>query len=96
MKFPETNVKITPNTPQLADVFPTSFKVCGHVAPHKLISGTTETGPRSVVFSKEGSPSEPITAEVAQGTGEFCVFLGPGKYEGRVKVTDLERTMGLQ
>jgi hypothetical protein len=96
MKFPEMNVKITPNTPQLVDVFPTSFKVCGHVAPHKLISGTTERGPNSVMFSKEGSTSEPITVEAEQETGEFCVFLGPGKYEGRVKVTDLERTMGLQ
>jgi hypothetical protein len=96
MQFPEMNVKITPNTPQLVDVFPSSFKVCGHVAPHKLISGTAEGGPSSVVLSKEGSTSEPVTIEAEQETGKFCVFLEPGKYEGRVKVTDLEKSMGLQ
>ncbi|XP_021915728.1 nodal modulator 1 isoform X3 [Zootermopsis nevadensis] len=96
MKFPEINVKISPNTPQLVDIFPTSFKVCGHVAPHKLKSGSTEKRPSFVVLSKEGSTSEPIIVEAEQDTGEFCVFLGPGKYEGRVKVTGLERTMGLQ
>jgi hypothetical protein len=96
MKFPEMNVKITPNTPHLVDIFPSSFKVCGHVAPHKLILGSTERGPSSVVLSKEGSASEPVIVEAQEDTGEFCVFLEPGKYECRVKVTELEKSRGLQ
>jgi hypothetical protein len=96
MKFPEINVKITPNTPQLMDVFPSSFKVCGLVAPYRLMSGSSETGPRSVVLSKEGVSSEPIIAEAQAETGEFCVFLEPGKYGGRVKVSEEEETRGLQ
>ncbi|XP_069686991.1 BOS complex subunit NOMO1 [Periplaneta americana] len=96
MKFPEMNVKITPNTPQLADVFPSSFKVCGHVAPHKLISGTTDSGSSSVVLTKEGSTSQPIIVDAQKDTGEFCVFLEPGKYQGKVKVSELEKSRGLQ
>ncbi|PNF29184.1 Nodal modulator 1 [Cryptotermes secundus] len=96
MKFPEMNVKITPNTPQLTDIFPSSFKVCGVVSPYKLISGSTENGLSSVVLSKEGGSTEPIIAEARAETGEFCVFLEPGKYEGRVKVSEDEKMRGLQ
>jgi hypothetical protein len=96
MEFPEMNVKITPNTPHLMDVFPSSFKVCGLVAPYKLISGSTENGPSSVILSKEGVSTEPITVEAQTETGEFCVFLEPGKYEGRVKVSEEEKLKGLQ
>lgn len=96
MKFPEMNVKITPNTPKLADVFPSSFKVCGHVAPYKVILAASERRPVSVVFSKDGIVSEPIIVEAHQETGEFCVFLESGKYETRVKLTELDKTSGLQ
>jgi hypothetical protein len=96
MKFPEMNVKITPNTPQLMDIFPSSFKVCGVVAPHKLTSGSTENGPSFVVLSKEGVSTEPIIVEAQAETGEFCVFLEPGKYEGRVKVSEEKKMRGLQ
>jgi hypothetical protein len=96
MKFPEMSVKITPNTPQLMDIFPSSFKVCGVVAPYKLTSGSTENGPSSVVLSKEGVSTEPIIAEARAETGEFCIFLEPGKYEGRVKVSEEEKMRGLQ
>jgi hypothetical protein len=96
MKFPEMNVKITPNTPQLMDIFPSSFKVCGHVAPYKLKPESTETGPRAVVLSREGVSAEPIIAETQAETSEFCVFLEPGKYEGKVKVSEEEKIRGLQ
>jgi hypothetical protein len=96
MKFPEMNVKITPNTPQLMDIFPSSFKVCGHVAPYKLKPGAMENGPSSVALSKEGVSAQPIIAETQAETGEFCVFLEPGKYEGRVTVSEEEKIRGLQ
>lgn len=96
MKFPEMNVKITPNTPKLVDVYPSSFKVCGHVAPYKVILGASERGPVSVVFSKDGIVSEPVFVEAHQETGEFCVFLESGKYEARVKLTERDKTSGLQ
>jgi hypothetical protein len=96
MKFPEINVKITPNTPQLMDIFPSSFKVCGVVTPYKLMLGSTENGLSSVMLSKEGVSTEPMIAEAQAETGEFCIFLEPGKYEGRVKVSEEEKMRGLQ
>lgn len=96
MKFPEMNVKITPNTPKLVDVYPSLFKVCGYVAPYKVTLRTSERGPVSVVFSKDWLISEPVIVEVNEETGEFCVFLESGKYEARVKLTDLDEINGLQ
>lgn len=96
MKFPEMNVKITPNTPKLVDIFPSAFKVCGYVAPYRVIPGASERGPISVLFSKDGIVSGPIIVEAHQETGEFCVFLESGKYEARVKLTEQDKTSGLQ
>ena len=96
MKFPEMNVKITPNTPKLVDVYPSSFKVCGHVAPFKVILGASERGPVSVVFSKDATVSESVIVEAQQETGEFCVFLESGKYEARVKLTEWVKISRLQ
>jgi hypothetical protein len=96
MKFPEMNVKITPNTPQLADIFPSSFKVCGLVGSYELRPGSAKNGPSSVILTKEGVTDEPVVAETRAETGEFCVFLEPGKYEGRVKVSEEEKINGLQ
>jgi len=92
----ECEDKITPNTPKLVDVYPSSFKVCGRVAPYKVILGASERGPVSVVFSKDGIVSEPVIVEAHQETGEFCVFLESGKYEARVKLTERDKTSGLQ
>ncbi|PSN32990.1 Nodal modulator 1 [Blattella germanica] len=96
MKFPEMNVKITPNTPQLVDVFPSSFKVCGRVAPHKLIAGSFEKTPTNVIISKVGSMDRPQFTEAHERTGEFCLFLEPGKYEASVRVSEEEKAKGLQ
>ena len=95
MKFTELTVKITPNTPQLVDVYPSSFKVCGYVAPHKVLSASSERSPTTVVLSKIGAPGHQVIAESHEQTGQFCVFLEPGKYEATVKVSETEKAKGL-
>ncbi|XP_049779932.1 nodal modulator 3 [Schistocerca cancellata] len=96
MQFQDTPVKITPNTPQLADIYPSAFKVCGSITPHHLTTGVAERGPRNILISKKGSESEKITLKLNHGSGEFCHFLAPGKYEASVEVTEEEKNRGLQ
>lgn len=89
-------VKITPNTPQLAPIYPSSFKVCGSIAPHQLTPGNSDLSSRSIHINRAGGSSQPVSVHLDTGSGDFCQFLEPGKYEAGVDVTDFEKSRGLQ
>ncbi|GLH02259.1 Nodal modulator 1 [Gryllus bimaculatus] len=95
MKFAESVVKVTPNTPQLAPVFPVAFKVCGSVAPHQLPLAQPDTSPRNVLLTRVGGSAQPQVVETGRGNREFCHFLEPGQYEASVEVTEPEKKRGL-
>ncbi|XP_067008353.2 BOS complex subunit NOMO1 [Anabrus simplex] len=96
MEFKGIQVKITPNTPQLDDIYPSTFKVCGNVALPRLIPGPPDESSRQVVIIPTGDNDiRPALVETEEGTGEFCHMLEAGIYELMVRVPESEKQKGL-
>ncbi|RZF33121.1 hypothetical protein LSTR_LSTR016867 [Laodelphax striatellus] len=90
--FKETEVKVTPKSPVLDDIFPDSYKVCGKVKPS---SQSTQVQSRDVQFVKKESGTV-HNVKVESASGDFCTFIAPGVYHASVPVTAEERNKGLQ
>nr|XP_023013784.1 nodal modulator 3 [Leptinotarsa decemlineata] len=84
--FEEIFVRMNPNLPELPDILPSAFKVCGSViSDHSQI----------VTFSKLGG-TKFIQTETSPSGGTFCQYLSPGKYEVQVVVSEEDKQKGLQ
>ncbi|PVD27782.1 hypothetical protein C0Q70_12955 [Pomacea canaliculata] len=93
--FPESSVKITPNTPHLPDIIASGFNACGKVTidrvPESLGSVTSQ---RRIIYYPEGKGSE--AASIAtDGAGSFCAKVSPGKYVFKVHLNEQEVKAGL-
>ena len=86
-------MKITPNTPHIADVIPSKFQVCGSVAIRRLPERVT--APRKISVSRKGDGSEVSELQV-DASGKFCSLLAPGSYLLKPVVTAHEMRAGLQ
>ncbi|XP_052252971.1 nodal modulator 3-like [Dreissena polymorpha] len=95
MTFLEREIRITPNTPQLPDIFPDSFSLCGTVTiekfPDSLVSPVTK---RKMIIFPEGKGSAAVSKET-DDSGHFCTSVQPGKYIVRVHISDVEVKAGL-
>lgn len=91
VQFDEQYVKISPNSAELPASAPVSYKVCGKVT----LSTKNTLHHRKVAVQKVASTfySE---IESDPNTGDFCIYLGPGKYQLNVFVSDEEKKRGLQ
>ncbi|XP_015587289.1 nodal modulator 2 isoform X2 [Cephus cinctus] len=91
VQFEEKVVKISPNSPEFPTLSPSSYKVCGRVT----LSAKGTLHHRKVAIHKVGSTFyEEIDTDPK--TGEFCLYLIPGKYQLSVIVTTEEKSKGLQ
>ncbi|XP_056645708.1 BOS complex subunit NOMO1 [Diorhabda sublineata] len=84
--FDEVSVSIDPSIPELPDILPSAYKVCGTV---------TSDHSQTIIFAKSGSATF-IQSESSPINGTFCEFLSPGTYEIRVVVSDKNKEKGLQ
>ncbi|KAI5748699.1 hypothetical protein M8J76_001268 [Diaphorina citri] len=95
MRFSDVEIKASPASTQLPPLYPTAYKVCGQVLPP---SPEAVEPPRLVVFTSS-SNGEVVFEETwsKERSGEFCLFLSPGKYHASISVSDIDRTkIGLQ
>ncbi|KAL4228821.1 hypothetical protein ACF0H5_011861 [Mactra antiquata] len=95
MVFDEQEIKITPNTPQLNDIIPSSFDICGKVTIDKFPEGLSQqiTNRKMIIFP-EGKGSAAVSKETSDD-GNFCTPVKPGKYVVRVHLSDTEVKAGL-
>ncbi|XP_012258084.2 nodal modulator 3 [Athalia rosae] len=91
VQFEEKVVKISPNSPELPSVAPSAYKVCGTVT----LSSKGTLHHRKVAVQKVASTFHD-EIQTNPKTGEFCSYLGPGKYQFSVSVTNEESSKGLQ
>lgn len=89
MEFKELQVKISPTSPELPVLVPSKWKVCGKVSIKGVLNHR-----QVAVQSTDQSFNEKI--DTNPSTGEFCLFLAPGKYLMSVVVDDEEKAKGLQ
>ncbi|CAH1153826.1 unnamed protein product [Phaedon cochleariae] len=84
--FEEVLVQINPSSPELPNIIPSAFKVCGMV---------TSDHSQIVTFTKFGS-TKFIQTETSNIDGSFCQYLLPGKYDVQVVVDEEEKQSGIQ
>ncbi|XP_041372550.1 nodal modulator 1-like [Gigantopelta aegis] len=94
--FDEMLVKITPNTPQLPDIIPSSFNLCGKVAIDRFpeVLGKLPTQ-RRVIYFPESKKSDAVSI-TTESDGKFCTKVKPGKYVIKVHIADTEMKAGLR
>lgn len=94
--FDATNVKVTPNTPQLPNIVASSFSLCGKVVIEKIPEGLSQVPPqRKITISSESSPADVMTIETS-ADGTFCSAVKRGKYIVKVTLSEKEIKAGLQ
>lgn len=89
--FDERSVKISPSSPELPLLVPSAYKVCGKVtlsAKGTLHYRKVSVQNTAATFNKE--------IEADPKSGEFCLYLGSGRYQLSVVVSAEERAKGLQ
>lgn len=82
---------MSPNTPEIENIYPSEFKVCGKVTPP---SGQQQS--RYVEIRTSSLPDRVIEVAANRETGVFCQFLKVGTYTFNVKISDFEKSKGLQ
>ncbi|XP_053372624.1 nodal modulator 2-like [Mercenaria mercenaria] len=93
--FDEQEIRITPNTPQLPDIVPTSFNICGRVTIDKFPDSLSQQiTKRKLIIFPEGKGSAAVSKETNE-EGKFCTAVKPGKYIVRVHLSDAETKAGL-
>jgi hypothetical protein len=86
LEFNDHTVKISMTNPLLPNIIPSAFEICGQVISEKSYK---------IIFQKHGSTVH-IEKNTYVGTGEFCVYLGNGKYAMNVETTEFDKTNGVQ
>lgn len=89
--FGETPVKVSPSSPELPAMAPISYKTCGSVT---LSAKGTLHYRKISIENTAATYREEIDTDPK--TGEFCLYLVPGKYQFSVIVSNEEKTKGLQ
>ncbi|XP_063993834.1 BOS complex subunit NOMO3 [Diachasmimorpha longicaudata] len=91
VKFDEVNVKISASSPELPISTPSSYKVCGTVT----LSAKGTLHHRKVIIENAGATFH-REIDTDPKTGDYCLYLPPGKYQFSVEVNTEEKTKGLQ
>ncbi|XP_043284324.1 nodal modulator 3 isoform X2 [Venturia canescens] len=91
VRFDDTIGKVFLSSPELPAIWPSSFKVCGTVT----LSAKGTLHHRKIAVDKTASTFHQ-EIETDPKTGQYCLYLGPGKYQLGVIVTNEEKAKGLQ
>jgi hypothetical protein len=89
MSFEVTNVKVTPNTPQLPDIVASRFDVCGQIEMEPLVV-------QSRVVNVVGPSAELTQKTVVLPDGTFCMPCKPGTYQLSVELSESDVKAGLK
>lgn len=92
LRFSAINVKVSPSSAQLPDLFPWGFEVCGRINPPRL----EDNRPRTVTLSSSKDSSNVIDRAEADSAGLYCFHLKPGTYYASVQMSQEEKAKGLQ
>lgn len=85
-QFGEQELDLKINTPNIADLVPVAYEVCGKVVSQKsYVIGITKHSP--VFHTTVSSKSE---------SGDWCTYLSSGKYNVEVLTTDPDKNSGIQ
>lgn len=82
LQFSDESVKISMSSPRVPDIFVSGFKVCGKVVSEQSFK---------VAIKKLGSTFFTQVASDPKDGGNFCAFLGNGKYSVEVLIDESER-----
>lgn len=91
MLFDDRDIKVSPNTPHIEDMVPSSYSVCGHVSTSQTSSSAAD---RVVEFTQEQDGQ--VHYAITDSAGKFCVFLPQATYSVSVSISAAERDSGLQ
>ncbi|KAK0090897.1 hypothetical protein PV325_000063 [Microctonus aethiopoides] len=91
VQFDEKTVKIAPSSPELPPSQPAKYKICGHVT---LSAKGTLHHRKVIIKNSAGTFQQEVDTD--SKTGQYCLYLTPGKYQLNVAVTAEEKNQGLQ
>lgn len=86
VQFDERSVKISMMNPSIPDIVVSAFKVCGVVLSQQSYT---------IAITKHASTFH-TQATSQKGTGEWCVFLAPGKYSIQILTSSEDLASGVQ
>ncbi|XP_018334048.1 nodal modulator 1 [Agrilus planipennis] len=86
VKFDDQVINISPNTLNLPVITPSAYQICGTV-----LSKNSQ-----VVEIFDANKSKISAIESKTGSGEFCGYLPPGKYQLQIRVSAVEENAGIQ
>lgn len=94
--FPEENIHITPNTPNVKDIVSKMYSVCGKIIVAQLPSGVLKIHQHKVLLTLEAEKiiSSNIKSTNPTVDGDFCFITEPGKYKLEVHTTEAEKRLG--
>uniref|UniRef100_A0A8C7ZI33 Nodal modulator n=1 Tax=Oryzias sinensis TaxID=183150 RepID=A0A8C7ZI33_9TELE len=95
MFFEPLTVKIAPNTPQLPDIIPAGFSVCGQISISRLPEGMKQQSRFRVILTPRGQDKATSRSVDSDPQGAFCFQAKPGDYNIQVSLPDAEVKAGL-
>ncbi|KAF6716052.1 Nodal modulator 1 [Oryzias melastigma] len=95
MFFEPVTVKIAPNTPQLPDIIPAGFSVCGQISISRLPEGMKQQSRYRVILTPRGQDKATSRSVDSDPQGAFCFQAKPGDYNIHVSLPDAEVKAGL-
>lgn len=87
LQFQDHTVKVTFNSLALPEIFVSGFKVCGKVISEKSYKVAVRKIASTFYTEVDSEPSQ---------SGQFCTYLGSGKYSFSVLISDDEKSSGIQ
>ena len=96
LRFDDTTIKVSPSSPQIRPIAPTSYKVCGSVKLDSKSSINVRDNNRKIAVENVAVSSFREEIPTNSKTGEYCLYLAPGTYQLSVIVSNEEKTKGLQ
>ena len=91
MQFEEKLIKVSPSSPEISVIIPSSYKVSGQVTSY-----VEDTLYYRKVVIKNAVSNFYTEIEVNPNTRIFSVFLKPAEYQISVIITEEEKKNGLQ
>ncbi|KAI0209330.1 Nodal modulator 2 [Lamellibrachia satsuma] len=96
LEFETVSIKITPNTPQLADIVVSRFETCGKIIIDKIPESIVGKSIQKKVEVRSKIQGEEVKILLASEDGSFCQMLKPGSYVFKVILGEAEVKAGLK
>jgi len=92
--FEDSQIHITPNTPNLADIVSTEYSLCGSVDAPLVPTGVRNIKQHKILLQPEGEQNTNIKTTNPDKNGNFCFRARPGKYKLEMPVIESEKKLG--